>query len=453
MLYSNVAIYTTISVLPCNIRDQTFSCSELVWVSMTHGNNGTNGTLAASKYCPLNYCNRKGYNVTLAEPDSQCNYNHSGILCGACQPGLSLVLGSERCLPCSNKYLAFLIPFTLAGPVLVGLIYLLDLTVSQGIMNGLIFYANIIQANQHTFLPPRSTHILSVFIAWLNLDLGVETCFFNGLNAYFKAWLQFVFPFYIWSIAGLIIILSKYSNRVAKLMENNSVPVLAIIFLLSYTKLIRIIITALSYTMLYTTKGHKAVWSADGNVDYLGPKHMFLFVFTTAISVLIFLPYTLILFLGQCLHMCHSQLIASFLFNIKPFLDSHYAPLKDKHRYWFGFMHLMRAAILLVSSLIPADHSSIVTISILATAVVLTFLGSFVYQNVVSLLNTSFSLNLILISGASLYTQIVGGDSAAYVYTLIGLAFLQYVGLIIFNVLSILRKSPKVMAYLDVCMR
>ena len=113
-------------------------------------------------------------------------YNHSCILCGACQPGFSLDLGNEWCLPCSNKYLALLIPFTLAGLVLVSFIKLLDLTVSQDTINGLIFYANVIQANHYNiiFLPWRSTHILlSVFIAWLNLDLGLETGFFKELNA------------------------------------------------------------------------------------------------------------------------------------------------------------------------------------------------------------------------------------------------------------------------------
>ena len=126
-------------------------------------------------------------------------------------------------------------------------------------MNGLIFYANIIQASQYTFLPWRSTHILSVFIAWLNLDLGVETCFLEGLDAYYKTWLQFVFPFYIWSVAGVNIILSKYSSRVVKVMGNNSLPILTTLFLLSYTKLLCIIITATCYTVLYTPEGCKAV--------------------------------------------------------------------------------------------------------------------------------------------------------------------------------------------------
>ena len=302
MLYSNVVVYITISILPCpvgfmltteppfkcdcnqllqqihgvhcNIQHQTLGRSGLVWVGMTQNDNGTNGTLAASQYCPINYCNRQDINVTLVKPDSQCINNHLGILCGACQPGLSLALGSERCLPCSNKYLILLIPFTLAGPVLVGFITFLDLTVSQGTINGLIFYANVIQAGQYIFLPGRSTHILFIFIAWFNLDLGIETCFYEGLDAYHKTWLQFVFPFYIWSISGLIIILSKYSRRVAKVMGNNSVPVLATLFLFSYAKLLHVIISALSYTVLYTSEGHKRVWSADGNVDYLGPKYL-----------------------------------------------------------------------------------------------------------------------------------------------------------------------------------
>ena len=109
----------------------------------------------------------------------------------------------------------------------------------------------------------------------------------------------------------------------------------------------------------YTSEGHKTVWSTDGNVNYLGPKHTFLFVIAVATLFFLFLPYTLILFLGQWLHMSHGGLIAKFMFNIKPFVDSHYAPLKEKHCYWFGFLLLLRAAILLMTSFIPADHSSI----------------------------------------------------------------------------------------------
>ena len=437
-----------ISGVQCFIQEQTIGRSGLVWVGMIGDDNGTNGTVSASQYCPLNYCRRAASNVTLSEPDSQCNYNHSGTLCGGCQRGLSLALGSAQCLPCSNDYLALLIPFTLAGPALVGFIKLLDLTISQGTLNGLVFYANVIQVNQDIFFPWRSTHPLTIFIAWLNLDSGVETCFFKGLDEYSKTWLQFLFPLYVWSIAGIIIILAKYSNRLAKVMGNNSVPVLATLCLLSYTKLFRTIITALSYTMLCSSHNCKAVWSGDGNLDYLGPKHAPLFVISIIVLVFLWLPYTLLLFLGQWLHKCNSRLIIMMLIKLKPFLDAHYGALKDRHHYWFGALHLMRATVLLISVLVPSDHSSVVAISILSSAVVLMLFASIIYRNAtVSVFNMAFYMNLVLFAGANLYTTISAGDPAGAAYTLIGVAFLQFFVLVILKLVCILRKCPKVMEY------
>ena len=349
----------------CHIQDQTISHSGLVWIS-TDGNE----TVAASN-CPYNYCNSREINVTSEDPDSQCNFNHSGTLCGGCQPGLSLALGTNQCLHCPNTHISLLLPFALAGVILVCFIKVLDLTISQGTLNGLVFYANVVKANEYLLYNEKQTNPLAVFIAWLNLDLGIETCFFNGLTAYGKTWLQFVFPLYIWSIAGLIIILAKYSDRVAKVMGNNSVPVLATLFLLSYAKLLNTIITALSFTMLSTTHGSKAVWSADGNLDFLGPEHAPLFAVAAATLLFLWLPYTLLLFLGQWLHRCNCRLITRIMMKLKPFLDAHYGSLRGNHRYWFGALLLVRAVILLISALIPENRSNITVYSIVVCALVL----------------------------------------------------------------------------------
>jgi len=75
-----------------------------------------------------------------------------------------------------------------------------------------MFYANIFGVNCTTFMPVESTDVLSVFIAWLNLDFGVETCFYQGMDAYSKAWLRFVFAVYIWVLIGLIILASHFSR-------------------------------------------------------------------------------------------------------------------------------------------------------------------------------------------------------------------------------------------------
>ena len=73
-------------------------------------------------------------------------------------------------------------------------------------------------------------YLLRTFIAWINLDFGIEICFVQGLTAYIKIWLQFVFPLYVWSIAGGIILLARHSERMTRLFGNKSVQVLATLF-------------------------------------------------------------------------------------------------------------------------------------------------------------------------------------------------------------------------------
>ena len=427
----------------CHIQDQTISRSGLVWIT-----NDGNETVTASN-CPYNYCNRDKINVTLEDPDSQCNFNHSGTLCGGCQPGLSLALGTNQCLHCPNTHLALFLPFALTGAVLVCFIKVIDLTISQGKLNGLVFYANVVKANEYLLYNENQTNPLAVFIAWLNLDLGIETCFFNGLTAYGKMWLQFVFPLYIWSIAGLIIILAKYSGRVAKVMGNNSVPVLATLFLLSYAKLFRTIITALSFTTLSTTHGSKAVWSADGNLDYLGPEHAPLFAVAAAILLFLWLPYTLLLFLGQLLHMCNCRLITRMMMKIKPFLDAHYGPLKGNHRYWFGGLLLVRAVILLISALVPANRAIITVFSIAVCALVSTGFAVGVYKSfAVATFNAVWFVNLGLLSISHMFTTLEGGNISLASNCLFGLAFAQFIGLVFFKVVVTIKRSERVMACL-----
>ena len=108
------------------------------------------------------------------------------------------------------------------GVALVFLLLVCKLTVATGTLSGLVFYANLVEVNRTSFLPVES---ISIFIAWLNLDFGIETCFYNGMDAYSKTWLQFVFPVNIWVLVGLMILVSHFSCKFAKLLGNNPVSV------------------------------------------------------------------------------------------------------------------------------------------------------------------------------------------------------------------------------------
>ena len=83
---------------------------------------------------------------------------------------------------------------------------------ATGTLSDLVFYANIVGPNCTIFLPVESTNALSVFIAWLNLDFGIEACFYDGMTAYAKTWLQLVFPVYIWVLVGIMILISHFSH-------------------------------------------------------------------------------------------------------------------------------------------------------------------------------------------------------------------------------------------------
>ena len=199
-------------------------------------------------YCPFDYCVNDTVVFPLNNTDTQCAYNRSGLLCGKCKESYSLVLGTSHCKQCTNSHLVLLIPFAVMGVALVFLLFVCKLTVAAGMLNGLVFYANIVVVHHTIFLPVESTDAFSIFIAWLNLDFGIETCFYNGMDAYSKTWLQFVFPVYIWSLVGLMILVSHFSRRFARLLGNNPVSVLATLILFSYTKILRTLITALYIT-------------------------------------------------------------------------------------------------------------------------------------------------------------------------------------------------------------
>ena len=172
--------------------------------------------------------------------------------------------------------------FAVLGVALVFLLLVCRVTVATGTLSGLVFYANIVGAHRNIFLPGESTDVFSVFITWVNLDFGIETCFYEGMDAYSKIWLQFVFPEYIWVLVGLIILISHFSQRFASLLGSNPVSVLATLVLLSYAKVLRTFITAVSFIDIeyhisfsglnyqdHYNESVRRVWLFDVNVDYI----------------------------------------------------------------------------------------------------------------------------------------------------------------------------------------
>jgi hypothetical protein len=422
------------------------------WISAKEN---SDSEVITNKRCPFSYCKREKKDIDLqSNPDAQCDLNRAGKLCGKCRENYSLAIGSSGCIVCpNNNNLALIIFFAAVGPLLVLIISVFNLTVTQGTVNGLIFYANIVWAYQSVFFPSTTyigrTYALRIilfkpFIAWLNLDFGIEACFYQGLDMFSKTWLQFIFPVYT---ATLFFIGLKFSSRFSKLFGNRSVPTLATLLALSLNKLLRTIIAGLQLAQIktYSTSALKStsmtlVWALDGNLEYgKFPHHGFLLFAVLACLVFLWIPYTLILFTMQWLrridHYRPLKLIAKF----KPVYDAYFAPFKDTHHYWFGVLLLAQGALLLISSLLLSIYPNVSLLMLCSIIILMLCYLNFVRiykRNVTILMESSFYVNLILSTAGMLHFEKETIEQEILLSLSIGIAFLTFCAIIAWNLIS-----------------
>ena len=408
-------------------------------------------------YCPYGYCHPADDNVSinLTIPngaDAQCVNRRTGVLCGGCQPNFSLSLGSSRCLPCTIYWPAQLLGILLAGIVagvlLVATLLALNLTVATGLLNGFIFYANIVGASSSAFFPSSEPSFPMLFVAWLNLDIGFDVCFIRELDAYTKTCLQLAFPTYIITLVVLVIFISERSPRFTRLIgRRDPVATLATLVLLSYSRLLSTTIVVLSFAILDYPDGPHVVWLLDGNVKYLKGKHTGLF--TVAILIILLgIPYTLFLFLWQwCIRTPHWKIfgwIRNTRFNT--FITTYHAPYSIKHRYWTGLLLLVRVILYITASVTTSSDLQVPLLVINVLVGGLFFLkgiiGS-VYKDLpVDIVETLIYLNLLIFAASSLYH--FNSDStkqAAIAYTSTTMVLILLIGVVLVHGILFMKKK------------
>ena len=413
--------------------------------------------------CPFDYCHQQTHNVTIDfnlpnGADSQCAYNRTGVLCGACKEDLSLSLASSRCVRCHTHwpavFVVIVLAAALAGILLVAALLALNMTVSVGLINGFIFYANIVSAGSAIFLPSSNQqefNLPSLFVDWLNLDIGIDVCFIDGLDAYSKTWLELAFPIYIISLVVMVIILSEYSPKFARLIgKKDPVSTLTSLILLSYAKLLSITITTLSFSVLHYPDGkQETVWLPDGNVKYFQGKHIPL-TLTAMLIIMVGLPYTILLFLWQWIVRASKRKVFNWITNTKlnVFIATYHVPHNSKYRYWTGLLLLVRVVLYIVASAtVSANPQTFALITgILVGGLILfkSLFGLRVYkQTFVDVVDAMLSFNLLVLAFFSLYDikgNITKQKAVAYTSTII--TFLLFI-VVIFHHMFLLIKKEK----------
>eukprot|EP00731_Ephydatia_muelleri_P016849 Em0009g1273a len=395
------------SKVTCDPNLKVFNTTDGFWFGP-----GPNGVGVVYGRCLLDYCNGNvtGWVLTQAI-DAQCANNRTGLLCGGCQEGYSSVFGTNRCMKCTDSTLGLLVFFAAAGIGIIAVILFLHITVSEGYITGVVFYSGVVVTYATVQGAAREALIPLYF---LNLNIGFETCFYDGMTALDRAGLGLVFPAYlfilmilfIW-LAGRFLLLSEW------LAKSNFTPskLVATLIVLSYNSITQSCFQILGFVevTVYQDDGSSYVirpWATDPNVEYFSPKHAVLFVISVVLLIIYVLPVTVLLILPS--------FTSRGVWRFKPLYDVFFNPFKDNFTFWLGVCLVIRIMIFTISSFFAPPGSTLYLGVVLMGAVFLKSVIQPFKLPVHNGLDVFFLINLLLLSISSLYFQGLDATNKTY---------------------------------------
>ena len=380
-----------------------------------------------------------------------------------CYEGLSLSLSSSHCIQCPKHWpqhlIGIIIAAFIAGLTLVFIIFAFNMTIAVGTLNGILLYGNLVILNADIyFLPFSSPNFVTVFISWLNLDIGFDFCLFEGMDRSDKSQVQLAFPAYIILLVVVVIIFSECSSKFARLVGNgNPIAVLATMILLSYSKFYDAVIGSISLLYLKPVYGSQNLdivkfdqlrrTGSDTLTIHIEKRHYSLLTFAPIIFLLGVL-YTTLVFSWQWLLLYQDKPIFKWVKyqKLHHFMEPHHAPYTSKHRYWTGLLLLVRVALFFEGVL---NFSKDPQIDLMATIVIVSCLLLFkgvaakrVYNNwIVDIMETAIYFNLIILAVLTMYclkpgTQV---NQSAITSTSITITFILFLIVVVFHALRYTR--------------
>lgn len=392
------------------------------WINHRLDSETNKSTYSIGRICPFRYCYGQT-EIDLSTEygfEAQCIEGRRGVLCGRCSENYSIALSGKRCVRCPHIWPLLLVVEVLgaflAGLGLVISIMAINFTVAIGTINGFIFYVNILNVFDMIFLPFDETNFPELMIEWLNLDPGLDVCFFPANTIYSHGWIRLLFPLYIISIVILIIVVSQRSVRFSQLIGKRSpIAVLATLILLCYGNFLQTSLLVLSPSVITNVNSDRSynelVWLLDGNIKYLGAKHVPLFL--VALFILsVAIAYKIIIFSWQWVVRSPKVWILKWTNNQKfnEFIKAYQAPYSDEHRYWTGLLLLVRVVLTLISIFTASTNPDISVLFMIVTlGILLLYKISFakkLYKKwSVDVLETVLIFNLFVLTTITYFTN------------------------------------------------
>ena len=224
-------------ITKCDIDDTTVYVPPQSWL----GTVNNSSILGYNEHCPPGYC-QQITSINIIHSDIMCRGNRMGWLCGQCKEGYSVVLGSSDCYICSNvTHIALTLTFVmLLGIVYVLVLFSLRLTIDLGTLGGIIFWINLwpfVTPSDDMALRNTALRYMLSFLISIKYHWYVPVCITRNLDELGKTAILYFFPLYFWLIVALIVLLSRYSTRIANMIVGSSVQVLATLMYISHTQI------------------------------------------------------------------------------------------------------------------------------------------------------------------------------------------------------------------------
>ena len=466
-------VVSNYSYLQCPLATITRPPDSAAWAGLMNITNGANQTtvfgvaLTCHESCNFNQDYTmfliNGSDVLIADPNNYlvnhlplCPPIKTGPLCSTCTTvnGIkySVVFGSSECKQCSNWWLLTLILYAVAGPLLIYLLFALKLTLSNGTLNGIIFYAqaigilNINMLSSHQVISSiySSAH---VFLSILNLNLGFPLCFYNGMTELWKAGLSLLFPLYLLTIVVVLIIFSRYSLWLSNRIAHSSVQVLVTVVHLSFISMFTAISNIVTPINIYTNDTSNPilkVWYKDGTVEYGKGGHLILMLLIIVVVIPVLLSYFTIIAAGRPL-----MRLGKFREYIRPVYEAIHGPYKHNKEFFFTTRLLLLVFLYTLYILFrTGDTYKAFVIGIPIAAIYMTieaYCRPF-RKMWVNLLDLFIMWNYIIIVGTSWYFFKINNTSQVSIIltTTTTIVFLTLVTVIIFHIMWVTGKIKKI---------